>query len=123
MSRTKIFVEGMTLRDISKKYGISIDTVRARYVSGKRTLKELSRTDNLRGNEYHLEIAVGGGKRVLMAMIERHLTLAELGRRTGLPWNTIWEYIYNGRDISSNRLAKICQVCGCSMDYVMGLKR
>lgn len=42
-TRTKIFVEGVSLVDIANSYNIPYITVFARYKRGKRTLKELSK--------------------------------------------------------------------------------
>ena len=122
-ARTRIFVDGMSLREISDKSGVPIDTVRHRYMSGKRTIEELTRNDNLHNDAYRVEVACGSGKRFLENAVDRHISLTEVSKRSGVPRSSIYHFIYNNGDISSLRLAKICGVVGCSMDQVMGLKR
>lgn len=46
----------------------------------------------------------------------------EIHKRTGVARSTIYEFMYNNRDISSARLAKICGCLNISMDYICGLK-
>lgn len=45
-----------------------------------------------------------------------------MSRVTGVSRTAIYNFLYDGMDISSMRLAKICGYLGLSMDYVMGLK-
>lgn len=120
---TRIFVDGMSLREISDKYAIPLGTVQHRYMRGKRKLQELIRDDNLHNDASRLEIAYGSGKRFLQAAIDKNISLSEVSRRSGVGRTTLFGFIYDGRDLSSLRLAKICGVVGVSMDYVMGLKR
>lgn len=51
-------------------------------------------------------------------------TLNQIAKESGirLSRSTIYAFLYNGTDLSSMRLAKICSLLGLSMDYVMGLK-
>ena len=123
MTKPLITVEGMTLREISDKSGVPLETVRHRYTRGLRTLPELSKDDNLHNNEYRLEVACDKGRRFLQAVMDRDLSLEQVMKRSGVHRSCIWNFIYNDGDISSLRLAKLCGVVGCSMDYVMGLKR
>lgn len=120
---TKIFVNGMSLLEISKKYNIALGTVQQRYRRGLRTLEQLTRDDNLHNDEYRIEIACGNGKRFLKAAMDKHITIREISERSGVTRNTIWNFVYNNADISGRRLARLCGVIGVSMDYVMGLKR
>ena len=117
-----IYVEGMTLRQISEKYDVPLDTVTHRYSRGIHDLDGLTSTEFLKNNKHRLNIAYGNGKRFLEESIDRNINLDELSRRTGISRSAIWNFIYNRGDISSVRLAKLCGVVGCSMDYVMGLK-
>ena len=59
-------------------------------------------------------------------MLEREfeldMPLQTLSDRTGVSRSTLYSFLYNGTDLSSMRLAKVCAVLGLSMDYVMGLK-
>ena len=50
------------------------------------------------------------------------LGIYEISDKTGISRSTIYAFLYNGTDLSSMRLAKICSLLGLSMDYVMGLK-
>lgn len=62
------------------------------------------------------------GKRMLDAINEKDLTYVALSKVTGITHGCIWNFIYNGRDMSSARLARLCRAVGVSMDYIMGLK-
>lgn len=50
------------------------------------------------------------------------IPLQTISDKTGISRSTIYAFLYNGTDLSSMRLAKICSLLGLSMDYVMGLK-
>ena len=52
----------------------------------------------------------------------QHIPLQTISDKTGISRSTIYAFLYNGTDLSSMRLAKICSLLGLSMDYVMGLK-
>ena len=53
---------------------------------------------------------------------ELDIPLQTISDKTGISRSTIYAFLYNGTDLSSMRLAKICSLLGLSMDYVMGLK-
>ena len=63
------------------------------------------------------------GKRMQDVLNSKNIDITDMAKRTGLSRSTIYYFVYNGTDISSTRLAKICAYCGVSMDYVMGLKK
>lgn len=65
---------------------------------------------------------VDAGKRMQDVLNTKDVNLTELSRKTGISRNTVWNFVYNGIDISSARLAKICAYCGVSTDYILGLK-
>ena len=123
MKGATIYVEGMTLRQISKKYDVPLDTVAHRYSRGIHDLAGLTSKEFLKNNKHRLNTAYGNGRRFLEKSIEKNIALDELSRRTGISRSTLWNFIYYKGDISSMRLAKLCSVVGCSMDYVMGLKK
>lgn len=54
---------------------------------------------------------------------ELDIPLQTISDKTGISRSTIYVFLYNGTDLSSMRLAKICSFLGLSMDYVMGLKQ
>lgn len=64
----------------------------------------------------------GSGKRMRDYALSHGLSFREMSRKTGVSMGTIRDFLYDGKDISSARLAKMCAFCGISMDYVMGLK-
>lgn len=90
----RIFVDGKTLNQIAKESGIRLDTVQHRYSRGIR--------------DYEIW--------------ELDIPLQTISDKTGISRSTIYAFLYNGTDLSSMRLAKICSLLGLSMDYVMGLK-
>lgn len=116
-------VDGKTLKEISEESGVSVETVRHRYSRGIRSYDELASDVGLHNNKFRLEVATGSGRRFLEAADKKNITLSVLSERTGISRSTIWNFICNSGDISSNRLASLCDVVGVSMDYVMGLKR
>lgn len=63
------------------------------------------------------------GKRTWNFMLKKNLNILQISEVTGIAYETIRGFFYNGQDISSARLAKICSYLGVSMDYVMGLKK
>lgn len=121
--RTRIYVDGKSLKEISEESGVSIDTVRHRYSRGLRTYEELASDEGLHNNNFRLEIATAPGRRFLKAADDKNITLSTLSKRTGISRSTIWNFMCNSGDISSKRLASLCDAVGVSMDYVMGLKR
>lgn len=50
---------------------------------------------------------------------ELDIPLQTISDKTGMSRSTIYAFLYNGTDLSSMRLAKICSLLGLSMDYVM----
>lgn len=125
MKREKIYVEGMTLTEIARKYGLPRATVSWRYHGGgDRTIERLTRDkQNNVDEEYRKEIATDAGRRLLTAMLDKGLTVATISRITNINKCTIQEFIYGGSNMTCWRLAKICGVVGVSMDFVMGLRR
>lgn len=65
---------------------------------------------------------VSSGKRFLDVINAKNINLTDLSRATKISRATVWNFIYNGMDISSARLAKICAYCGVSTDYILGLR-
>lgn len=62
------------------------------------------------------------GKRLWDYILKHDLHVMNIARGTGISDKTVRDFMYYGHDISSARLAKICDYCGVSMDYIMGLK-
>lgn len=118
-----ITVEGKTLREISEESGVPLDTVRHRHLRGLRTYAELANDENLHNNKFRLSIATGPGRRFLEVADKKGITIEFMHQRTGISRTTIWNFMRNTGDISSYRLASLCDVVGVSMDYIMGLKR
>jgi transcriptional regulator with XRE-family HTH domain len=65
----------------------------------------------------------GAGQRMLEVILKKNIEITELAHITGLSRTTIYCFLYNGTDISSARLAKLCAAVGVSTDYILGLKR
>lgn len=63
------------------------------------------------------------GERLAQVLNEKDINRRDVCRATGISASTLYEFLYNGRDISSARLAVICRHVGVSMDYIMGLKK
>lgn len=63
------------------------------------------------------------GQRVRDEINEQNVTVTDLATRAQIGRTTVYDFLYNGIDISSFRLARICGVLGISMDYVMGLSK
>lgn len=61
------------------------------------------------------------GKRLLGIINAKNINLTEMANSTGLSRSTIYSFLYNGTDISSMRLMKLCAYCGISTDYVLGM--
>lgn len=131
-NREKIFVNGKTLRQIAEESGKSIDTIRGRWTRGYRTYEELtapsphelniSRHAQKPGQKYPYKIS-DAGNRFMEAVLERDLHLTDISRRTGIARTCIYSFVYDGVDISSHRLAKLCSCVGVSADYILGLER
>lgn len=63
------------------------------------------------------------GERLRQEILKRDIDLTEMARRIGMSRTTIYNFLYDGTDTSSLRLAKMCRYVGVSMDYIMGLRR
>ena len=122
----RIFVDGKTLNQIAKESGISLDTVQHRYSRGVRTYEGLTKPSHI--SVEHKKVSkkayciMSAGERVMERIWELDMPLQTLSDRTGVSRSTLYAFLYNGTDLSSMRLAKVCGVLGLSMDYVMGLK-
>lgn len=68
---------------------------------------------------FHLPDA---GRRMRDVIIEKNIDITQVARQTGMSRNTIYYFLYNGTDISSARLMKLCTVVGVSSDYILGLR-
>lgn len=77
-----------------------------------------------RGCTRHKEMIYipAAGKRMLDAINAKNLSYAVLSQVTGITRSCIWNFIYNGGDMSSARLARLCRAVGVSADYILGLK-
>ena len=122
----RIFVNGKTLNQIAEESGIRLDTVQHRYSRGVRDYEGLTKPSHISVEHKRAckkaYCVMSAGERVMERIYELDIPLQTISDRTGVSRSTIYSFIYNGIDISSMRLAKICGVLGLSMDYVMGLK-
>ena len=128
---TKIFVDGKSLRQISDESGKSIDTIRGRWQRGYRTYEELisptphelniSRHARKPGQKQQYRM-VEAGHRFMETLLQSNITITDISRRTGITRGAIYSFIYDGVDISSCRLAKICSCVGVSTDYILGIR-
>ena len=123
----RIYVDGKTLNQIAKESGIRLDTVQHRYSRGVRTYEGLTKPSHI--SVEHKKVSkkayciMSAGERVMERIWELDMPLQTLSDRTGVSRSTLYAFLYNGTDLSSMRLAKVCGVLGLSMDYVMGLKQ
>ena len=123
----RIFVDGKTLNQIAQESGIRLDTVQHRYSRGVRTYEGLTKPSHI--SVEHKKVSkkayciMSAGERVMERIWELDMPLQTLSDRTGVSRSTLYAFLYNGTDLSSMRLAKVCGVLGLSMDYVMGLKQ
>ena len=123
----RIFVNGKTLNQIAEESGIRLDTVQHRYSRGVRTYEGLTKPSHI--SVEHKKVSkkayciMSAGERVMERIWELDIPLQTISDKTGISRSTIYAFLYNGTDISSMRLAKICSLLGLSMDYVMGLKQ
>ena len=62
------------------------------------------------------------GKRMWDLMLKKKLEIRNMSKCTGISQGAIRDFLYNGADISSARLAKLCDYCHVSADYILGLK-
>ena len=122
----RIYVDGKTLNQIDKESGIRLDTVQHTYSRGVRTYEGLTKPSHI--SVEHKKVSkkayciMSAGERVMERIWELDMPLQTLSDRTGVSRSTLYAFLYNGTDLSSMRLAKVCGVLGLSMDYVMGLK-
>lgn len=122
----RIFVDGKTLNQIAQESGMRLDTVQHRYSRGVRTYEGLTKPSHI--SVEHKKVSkkayciMSAGERVMERIWELDIPLQTISDKTGINRSTIYAFLYNGTDISSMRLAKICSLLGLSMDYVMGLK-
>lgn len=79
--------------------------------------------DNLVKQGLLTKSIMSAGERVMERIWELDIPLQTISDKTGISRSTIYAFLYNGTDLSSMRLAKICSLLGLSMDYVMGLKQ
>ena len=123
----RIFVDGKTLNQIAQESGMRLDTVQHRYSRGVRTYEGLTKPSHI--SVEHKKVSkkayciMSAGERVMERIWELDMPLQTLSDRTGVSRSTLYAFLYNGTDLSSMRLAKVCGVLGLSMDYVMGLKQ
>ena len=121
----RIFVDGKTLNQIAQESGMRLDTVQHRYSRGVRTYEGLTKPSHI--SVEHKKVSkkayciMSAGERVMERIWELDMPLQTLSDRTGVSRSTLYAFLYNGTDLSSMRLAKVCGVLGLSMDYVMGL--
>ena len=122
----RIFVDGKTLNQIAKESGIRLDTVQHRYSRGIRDYEGLTKPSHIRVEHEKTQrktySIMSAGERVMERIWELDIPLQTISDKTGISRSTIYAFLYNGTDLSSMRLAKICSLLGLSMDYVMGLK-
>ena len=122
----RIFVDGKTLNQIAQESGMRLDTVQHRYSRGVRTYEGLTKPSHI--SVEHKKVSkkayciMSAGERVMERIWELDIPLQTISDKTGISRSTIYAFLYNGTDISSMRLSKICSLLGLSMDYVMGLK-
>ena len=123
----RIFVDGKTLNQIAQESGMRLDTVQHRYSRGVRTYEGLTKPSHI--SVEHKKVSkkayciMSAGERAIESSWELDIPLQTISDKTGISRSTIYAFLYNGTDISSMRLAKICSLLGLSMDYVMGLKQ
>ena len=123
----RIFVDGKTLNQIAQESGMRLDTVQHRYSRGVRTYEGLTKPSHISVENKKVSkkayCIMSAGERVMERIWELDIPLQTISDKTGISRSTIYAFLYNGTDISSMRLAKICSILGLSMDYVMGLKQ
>lgn len=121
--RTAVLIDGKTLREIAEENGLSLNTVQHRYLRGERTYEKLSRSANRRGRSVmQIYYTSEQGSRLRDIFLQSDMSFADLSRKSGVRETTIKSFLYYGTDITSVRLAKLCEALNASMDYVMGLK-
>ena len=115
----RIFVDGKTLNQIAEESGIRLDTVQHRYSRGVRDYEGLTKPSHIsveykRVQNRKIHCILSAGERVMERIWELDMPLQTLSDRTGVSRSTLYSFLYNGTDLSSMRLAKVCGVLGCS---------
>lgn len=115
----RIFVDGKTLNQIAKESGIRLDTVQHRYSRGIRDYEGLTKPSHIRVEHEKTQrktySIMSAGERVMERIWELDIPLQTISDKTGISRSTIYAFLYNGTDLSSMRLAKICSLLGLSM--------
>lgn len=113
----------------SKVYGVPYEDCREFYPDGTVNAEGKHRRTTMKSVLLEHEKAqrktysiMSAGERVMERIWELDIPLQTISDKTGISRSTIYAFLYNGTDLSSMRLAKICSLLGLSMDYVMGLK-
>lgn len=76
----------------------------------------------MRNNEnFEKKYIPESGKRMQDVINEKNINLTQMSKVTGISRSTIYSFVYNGTDISSLKLAKLCDYCNVSTDYILGL--
>ena len=116
----RIFVDGKTLNQISKESGIKLDTIQHRYSRGDRTYQELTRPIHTgRGMGAKKKLSMyEAGSRFLETLNEKDINITMLAKRCGISRSLIYSFCYDGTDISSGRLMRMCAEIGVSIDYI-----
>lgn len=122
-----IYVDGKTLNQIAEESGVKLATVQHRYSRGIRDYEGLTKPSHISVEHKKIERKsyniMSAGERVMDQIYKKNVPLQQISNATGVSRSTLYSFLYNGTDLSSMRLAKICGFLGISMDYVMGLSR
>lgn len=119
------------LSEINKESGTETDSTFEVECKDFSSVEFMDLLDSLQLNDKEqvaVNILMAGGanecwrERVMERIWELDIPLQTISDKTGISRSTIYAFLYNGTDLSSMRLAKICSLLGLSMDYVMGLK-
>lgn len=124
----RIYVDGKTLNQIADESGLMLDTVQHRYSRGVRDyeglIKPSTHTANINKQKAKRReplYIMGSGDRLMDEILKKDISLTSISNNTGVARSTIYAFVYENRDISSAKLAKICAYVGVSTDYVLGL--
>lgn len=122
----RIFVDGKTLNQIAEESGEKLGTVQHRYSRGIHDYEGLTKPSHIAVEHKKIEkksyCIMSAGERVMDQIYKKDVPLQRISDATGVSRSTLYAFLYNGTDMSSMRLAKVCSFLGLSMDYVMGLK-
>lgn len=124
-----ITVEGKTIKQIAEETGLNADTLYKRYRKGYTSYNELIQEPH-KGRSFseegkiknHTLSMYAAGQRMMQHILSKNINICDLADKTGISRSTICEFIYNGRDITSARLMKLCAITRISADYILGLK-